>query len=109
MEYFYHLKPETMYGKLLLPLSDLKDEYPKLYKEKIKSYKGRDEILNKEVPLLNCEWKDVLFLSCLNPEIIFASLEMLGLLDDKVPDILKFPISCLDGKKFCSYQELDSD
>ena len=108
MEYVYHLKPKEMQGKILLPLSVMKKEYPKLYRQQVKLYKGREDLLDKEIPLLKCDWKDVLFLSAINPEIIFAALEMLGLLDEDVSEILKFPITALD-KNICLYQEVDGD
>ena len=108
MEYVYHLKPSKMYGKILLPLSEIEDEYPKLYKEQIKIYKGREELLDKEIQTLKCSWKNVLFLSTINPEIIFAALEMLGLLDENIPIILKFPITALK-EKFCLYQEINDE
>lgn len=105
MDYIYHLKPSYMEGKILLPLSLQEELYPKLYKKQLKMYADRPFTLNKKVPPLDCKWKDVLFFSCLNPKIIFAALELLGLLDEDVPDILQFPISTLKDGDFCFYQE----
>lgn len=108
VEYFYHLKPNKMMGKNLLPLSSLEEEFPSIAKGYIKSYKGRERILNKKIPPLDCRWKDVIFGSCLDPRLIFAALELLGLFDDEPITILKFPISVLNKKEFCKYQESKS-
>lgn len=108
MEYFYHLKPKKMYGNILFPLSKIEEKYPKLFKEQMKMYEGREDLLNKEIKLLKCKWQDVLFLSCVNPKLIFAALELLGLLDEDIPEILKFPISVLKNENICSYQEIDN-
>lgn len=96
-----------MHGKILLPLSSMKEEYPKLYKEQAKIYDGRESLLRKKIPPLDCRWEDVLFFSTLNPTLIFAALELLGLLDDEVPIILRFPISALKDGEFCYYNEDD--
>lgn len=88
-----------------MPLSQLKDKYPKLYNKSLKTYKGRENLINKSIKLLDCQWKDVLFLSCVDPSLIFISLELLGLFDKNDYEILKFPISCLKNKEFCLYDE----
>jgi hypothetical protein len=105
MEYIYHLMPKKMYGKILLPLSIMEEKYPKLYKEQIKIYDDRPSLLKKKIPLLDCTWQDILFFSTLNTKLIFTALELLGLLDKDVPDILQFPISILEEDNFCYYQE----
>lgn len=107
MEYVYHLKPVDMHGKILMPLSVMEEKYPKLYKEKIKLYKNREKLLDKKINILDCKWKDVLFFSTINPAIIFTALEMVGLLDEDIPDILKFPISLFDDN-VCLYKETDN-
>ncbi len=94
-----------MKGSNLLPLSRLEEQDPKLAKEYFKSYKGREKILNKKVDILDCTWKDCIFFSCLNPEIIFAALELLGL-DRELPTILRFPISILKDMNWCLFQEV---
>jgi hypothetical protein len=66
MEHFYHLKPPSMEGKALLPLSSQEERYPKLYKKQLKMYADRSSILNKKVPPLDYRWQDVFY--CLNPQ-----------------------------------------
>lgn len=105
MEYFYHLKPDKIYGSKLLSLSLLNNKFPEMSKQIIQSYGNRKNILNKEISTLNCKWKDVIFFSTLNPRLIFNALEVYGLLNDDVPEILKFPIMALKGKEYCFYQD----
>jgi hypothetical protein len=106
MEFFYHIKPTKMYGDKLLSLSQIEERFPKLAKEQKKIYKGRENLLNKKIEKLDCTWKDVIFLSCIDPKIIFSCLEILQLFDDNDITILKFPISSLKDKEFCLYQEV---
>lgn len=94
-----------MQSKIPLPLSSMEEEYPKLYREQVKIYEERKELLKKKVPPLDCTWQDVLFFSTLNPKIIFTALELLGLLDEDIPEILRFPISALEDGSFCYYYE----
>jgi hypothetical protein len=104
-QYFYHLMPSPMYGRKLLPLSDIAIKYPSLAEKQKENYEGRSELLSKRVKPLDCTWKDVLFCSCLNPAVIFAALEMLGLLDNSPPKIMKFPIDRLESD-CCLYREV---
>ena len=107
MDHVYHLKPENMHGNVLFPLSELSKQYPDLGKEYIKNYKGREEVILTKIELLSCSWQDVLFLSALNPILIFQALDVLNLLDEDIPDILQFPISSLKKKEFCLFKEID--
>lgn len=109
VEYFYHLKPNKLKGKILYSLSELEEKAPELAKEYSKAYKDRESLLNKKVPPLDCKWKDVIFLSYINPTLVFTALDLLGLLDKDIPIILKFPISALKNKNFCFYQEEDKN
>lgn len=94
-----------MIGTKLVPLSKLKDYSKSEYNKNNEKYIGRSNLKQKEILLLDCNWDDVVFFSMLDPRIIFAALELLGLLDKKKNIILKFPIKVLKNKTFCSYQE----
>ena len=67
MNYLYHMVPEDMKGKILMPLNEIRNKYPKIYEEEIRKYKGREVLLSKNVPILNCLWNDVLFLTAVHP------------------------------------------
>ena len=105
-ENVYHLKPTPFKGSQLLPLSILEQKYPALAINEQDKYKDRKELQTKEIPLLKANWSEVLFLSCLNPTLIFIALELLGLLDLRnIPEILAFPIQTLKKQPSCLYQE----
>jgi hypothetical protein len=107
-KYFYHLKSEDFSGKIIYPLSTLKEKDNKVYKQSIKKYKGRENQLTTKIDLLNCEWQDCINLSTLNPAKIFEAAFLLGLKNNEYnigKEILRFPISCLEGKKFCLYND----
>ncbi len=104
MAYFYHGQPQDMKGTKLIPLSqmsvvdsDLRDEY-------LKKYKGREEVLERKVPLLDCLWNDVVHLLPLHPKKVFEYQMELGLIAT-VPDYKYFEIdvNLLDPKKTVVY------
>lgn len=64
--YVYHFKRKNMVGSKLIPLNKLKNIYPDIYKEHVKKYVGREKLLTKNIPLLDCLWNDVLHLSPIN-------------------------------------------
>lgn len=107
-KYFYHLKSEDFNGKIIYPLSSLKEKDNKIYKQSIKKYKGREDQLTTRIDILDCEWQDCINLSTLNPAKIFEVAFLLGLKynDNNIgKEILRFPISCLRDKKFCLYND----
>ncbi len=107
-KYFYHLKSERFNGKIIYPLSTLKEKDNKVYKQSIKKYKDREDQLTTKIDILDCEWQDCINLSTLNPAKIFEVAFLLGLKNyeyDIGREILRFPISCLKNKKFCLYDD----
>ena len=78
MNYLYHIMPKDMKGNLLYPLNELKNKYPKIYKEQIKKYKNREQLLKVKIPILNCLWNDVVHLTAVNPKKISKALEKAG-------------------------------
>lgn len=74
MHYLYHLVPLDMSGTVLEPLNTLKHTKPELYAKKIQKYHGREHVMERHVPLLNCLWNDVLHLSPVEPRILKQAL-----------------------------------
>lgn len=70
MSYVYHLMPRQMQGDQLLPLNQLKADYPSLYAQHMQKYEGREGITARKIPLLDCLWNDVLFFCPVHPEAI---------------------------------------
>ena len=71
-------KKEKLHGKILYPLNQLKEHYPKLYNEELSKYKGREHILKDKIPILNCLWGEVLHFSIVNPSNIYSALREAG-------------------------------
>lgn len=59
MNYFYHGIPEDMKGSSLIPLNDMMSVDTGLRDKYLEKYKGREEILDRKIPLLDCLWNDV--------------------------------------------------
>ena len=75
MPLIYHLKPRTMQGDTLMPLNQMKEHYPELYTTQLRKYEGREALLTRKIPMLNCLWNDVLFFSPVPPEAVKEAFE----------------------------------
>ena len=73
LSYIYHLKPEPMLGNSLIPLNQM-DRDSDLYKEHVKKYEGRETLMKKTLPKLNCLWNDVVQFSAIDPQILLNEL-----------------------------------
>jgi len=104
MKFIYHGVPEEMKGTKLIPLSHMQAKDPKLRDRYLEKYKGREEILERRIPLLDCLWNDVVQLLPLNPKKVFECQMELGLLSS-VPDYKYFEIDLrlLDPEKSVVY------
>lgn len=78
MPKLYHFKPPRLAGNMLLPLATLRDEYPEVYVKALEKYKGRGEVPLKFIPLLDCSWEDVIFLSPVHPQVLHMELSACG-------------------------------
>ncbi|HID53593.1 MAG TPA: hypothetical protein EYP41_16365 [Anaerolineae bacterium] len=74
MNYIYHIVPKKFTGSILYPLNQLKHKYPELYAAHVKKYEGREILLEREIPMLNCLWNDVLHFSPVHPAKICQAL-----------------------------------
>ena len=68
-----------MVGTVLYPLNELEDIDPETWRQEREKYAGREQVLEKRVPPLNCLWNDVLHLSAAHPADIIAALRDVGL------------------------------
>ena len=89
-----------MMGDVLYPLNELKKYHPETFDSHAKKYKGREALMERQVPSLNCLWNDVIHLSPINPQIILDIWEEHGLktLDKEFPTY-KIPVEELKGEK----------
>ena len=91
MTYFYHGIPEEMKGNSLIPLNEMMSVDPELRAKYLEKYKGREEILERKIPLLDCLWNDVVQLLPLHPRQLFELQKELGLITE-IPDYKYYQI-----------------
>lgn len=78
MTLLYHLKPRNLIGAALYPLNQLREIHPEMYQAQIAKYHGREQLLTRTIPLLNCLWNDVLFFSPVHPGAIRYGFKAVG-------------------------------
>jgi hypothetical protein len=111
----YHFKPRGMKGSSLIPLNCLKEVHPEVYSEHVKKYEGREQLLEKRVPLLDCLWNDVLHISPINPQIILDLWKKENLVPHshgvitRSIEVYKIPIEFLDEKLTVCFQPFNFD
>ena len=79
MQALFHTVPDRMVGTVLHPLHELEDIEPEAWRQEREKYAGREQVLEKRVPPLDCLWNDVLHLSAVHPADIIAALRGVGL------------------------------
>lgn len=85
----YHLAPKELVGTALLPLSQLQSDHREFYERYARKYEGREELLDDQVPGLDCRWQDVVFLTALTPDTIRRLHEAAGF---ELPELRWFQI-----------------
>lgn len=76
--WLYHLCPEEIIGDKLLPLNSQRKTYPSLYAKNVGTYIGREHVMSRQIPLLNCLWNDVLHMTNIPPSAFFRALKESG-------------------------------
>lgn len=104
MSYLYHGITEKMRGDSLIPLNKMMAVDPELHTKYLEKYKGREEILERKIPLLDCLWNDVVQLLPLHPGKLFELQHELGIVKE-LPDYRYFQIDpkLLDPSKTVVY------
>lgn len=104
MPYIYHGVPEQMVGHTLQPLNQMEKDNPELYQKYVQKYAGRMALLDRQVPVLNCRWNDVVQFLPFDPRKVFALQKELGIID-KVPHykFYKIDTDTLDPEKLAVY------
>lgn len=100
MNFVYHNVPDPMVGTKLIPLNQMTDDMSGIKTKNLKKYEGREEILERQVPLLNCAWNDVLQFTPVHPQKVFELQVEMGLIP-KVHDakFYEIPIQSFDPDK----------
>jgi hypothetical protein len=111
--YVYHFKRKNMVGTKLIPLNSLKSAYPEVYNTHVKKYVGREKLLTRAIPILNCLWNDVLHLSPINPQLIldvWKENEMvLEARKCESFEVFKIPVNKLLTDKTITFQSFNFD
>lgn len=68
MSYLYHRVPANMAGTTLYPLNALRAVSPEAYEFHVQKYMGREKLMRERIPMLECLWNDVLFMSAVSPQ-----------------------------------------
>jgi len=93
-----------MLGSELVPLNQMIDSKSKLQAKYLKKYKGREEILDKNIQLLDCLWNDVVQFLPIDPVKIFKIQVELGLIPRLPPyKFFEIDLSILDPNKTVVY------
>ncbi|WP_052850453.1 hypothetical protein [Streptomyces avicenniae] len=74
----FHADVTRPRGDLLLPLAMLRDRHPDLYALHAAKYAGREQRLREPVTPLGCTWSDVVFLSPVDPAVLFDAVRVSG-------------------------------
>lgn len=81
-----------MQGDRLLPLSELFLKDPTLHKKYLAKYAGKEEVMERQIPLLDCGWNEVIQLLPLDPRQLFELQKQLGLIAE-IPNYRYFKIN----------------
>lgn len=113
MDYVYHFKRKGMMGKTIYPLNELKNIYPEVYDQQVAKYKGREQLLEKKIPYLDCLWNDVIHLSPINPQLILNIYHRDDLVPeirkDEVFEVYKIPVERLEEAQTVCFQSFNFD
>jgi len=100
--------PKDQQGTILEPLNQLKKSQPELYAEKVKKYEGREHVMERTIPTLDCLWNDVLHLSTIPPSDLKAALLEAGM-EDREFNFYQIDPSLLTPENTVTYLHQDID
>jgi len=82
MSYIYHAVPENFIGNILVPLNEMHNLDDSLKAKYLEKYKGREEILKRRVPRLDCLWNDVVQFLPVHHRKVFELQVELGIISE---------------------------
>lgn len=103
-QFVYHRIPDPLEGRILYPMNQLEEKMPEIFAAHKKKYEGREELLQKKIPGLDCFWNDVLHFSTINPQLLVRALSGAGNAPENQVAWLKVPIEYFSDKK-CLYYD----
>ena len=110
--FVYHFKPANLQGTTLYPLNRLRDLHPEAHRSEFKKYVGREKLLEKRIPILDCLWNDVIHLSPLHPQTVIDCWKANGLFEytqrkEKTVDVFKIPAAAIDWPNVVCFQSFN--
>lgn len=89
-----------MTGTELIPLNKMQTAMDDIREKHLEKYKGREAILERKIPLLDCLWNDVVQFLPLHPQKVFELQRDLGIIPEVLPyKFYEIPIKILDPTK----------
>ncbi len=89
-----------MIGTELIPLNQMHSAMTEIRDKNIEKYQGREEILKRKIPLLDCLWNDVVQFLPMHPQKVFELQKELGLIPSVPPyKFYEIDLRNLDPKK----------
>ena len=106
--FVYHMIARDFRGTVLYPLNRLAEVYPEMYAREAPKYAGRESVISYRVPHLDAPWADTVNLSTLDPRLLVAARERLGISSSTLLQrrILRIPIEHLAGHRLVRYTGL---
>lgn len=100
VHYVYHRRLDNFVGDWIVPLNMMPytDGLLGIYKQAISRYQGREYLLTRIIPTLNCLWNDVIFLSPLHPNHHYKEYKRIGFTARRI-QFFKIPIEVLEEKR----------
>lgn len=78
MQYLYHAAPNDLKDAELYPLNILKEKHPDLYSLKSAKYNDRKDVAQQSIPILDCFWGDVIFMTAVHPQTLMEAYKKAG-------------------------------
>lgn len=106
MNFVYHMVPKNMMGNYLIPLNRMKNIDENMYARYNSKYDDHPErafLMEREVPMLDCLWNDVVHFSTLHPHHIYKELKKLNLNLKENLNFYKIPVEHLKGNENVLY------
>ncbi len=104
-QFVYHQLAPDFRGTVLYPLSDLATVHPDIHAREAPKYAGREGVMLYRVPHLNAAWADTVNLSTLDPRLLVAARERLGIPSSQLLQrrLLRIPIEHLARHRLVRY------
>lgn len=104
-QFVYHQLASDFRGTVLYPLNHLATVYPDIHAREAPKYAGREGVMSYRVPHLDVPWADTVNLSTLDPRLLVAARERLGIASSQLLQrrLLRIPIEHLARHRLVRY------